>query len=179
MNKENNGEGRGSQWLEKSKYYMFHNFEQIFVILILVTVVLISYFIPHKTAFLNFYFLPIIISGYLLGRYRTVMGALLCILLVAIYFVLQPESFILPTSKLEVFLHLVIWGGFLILGGAVVGKQQEILAEKSRRTFHLNEELQASENELKKANADLLDYSDNLEQKVLKRTHELEPTFRR
>ncbi|MEE8606953.1 MAG: hypothetical protein V3S55_05070, partial [Nitrospiraceae bacterium] len=79
--------------MEKLKDYITRNFEQAFVLLILVVTFLINYFVPQKIAFLNFYFLPIILGGYYLGQRKAVLGAMLCVLLVSLYVVLSPESF--------------------------------------------------------------------------------------
>jgi len=45
--------------MEALKNYLIRNFEQVFVLLILVSVASINYLIPYKLAFLNFYFIPI------------------------------------------------------------------------------------------------------------------------
>ena len=44
--------------MEALKNYLIRNFEQVFVLLILVSVASINYLIPYKLAFLNFYFIP-------------------------------------------------------------------------------------------------------------------------
>ncbi len=109
--------------MEKFKAYLLGNFEQFFILIILVTVFLINYYIPQKMAFLNFYFLPIIMAGYYLGLRFTVLGAFLCIILVATYTTLYPHLFILPSTRTDLYLHIAAWGGFLILAGVVVGNQ--------------------------------------------------------
>jgi adenylate cyclase len=159
--------------VEKIKNYLIRNFEQFFVFIILAAIVAINYFIPQKIAFLNFYFLPVIIAGYLLGLHRSVMGALLCVLLVAIYAILYPHQFTTGT-RTDLYLHILTWGCFLILAGAVVGKQQEKLNFKIRQAKDLNEQLELQKEELNKANIALRDYSENLEAKVRERTEALE-----
>lgn len=160
--------------MEQLKAYLLKNFEQAFVLLTLVATASINYFIPQKIAFLNFYFLPIILGGYYLGRRKAVLGALLCVLVVGFYVGLDPESFQAGTSILDVSLHVTIWGGFLILAGAVVGKLHEKLAAEIDLGRSLNQELERHEEELRQANAALTDYSTNLELKVKERTDELE-----
>ena len=53
--------------MEALKRYLINNFEQIFALLILLSVAGITYFIPYKLAFLNFYFIPILVAAYYLG----------------------------------------------------------------------------------------------------------------
>ncbi len=128
--------------LERLNAYVLDNFEQFFVFGILVSVAFINYFIADKIAFINFYFLPVIVAGYLVGLRLSVLGAVFCILLVATYVVLYPQSFVLPSTEAGVYLHLLAWGGFLVLAGAAVGKQQERLKGKIEQTLELNRELQ-------------------------------------
>ena len=160
--------------MEKFKAYLLGNFEQAFILIILVTVFLINYYIPQKMAFLNFYFLPIIMAGYYLGLRLTVLGAFLCIILVATYTTLYPHQFIMPSTPTDLYLHIAAWGGFLILSGTVVGKQQEKLSSEIKQTLYLNKELQKNQEELKEANQALKNQSQDLEQSVRQRTEELE-----
>ncbi len=160
--------------MDSIKNYIYQHFEQIFVIVILIAVMLINHYIPNKAAFLNFYYLPIIVSGYLLGIYRTVMGAVFCILLMGIYYVIDPSFFVSSQDDASIFLHLTVWGGFLILAGAVVGKQQEYLQTETQQVKELNAKLSTNEKALIEANKSLKDYSENLESKVNQRTEELE-----
>ncbi len=160
--------------MEKLKDYITRNFEQAFVLLTLVVTVLINYFIPQKIAFLNFYFLPIILGGYYLGQRKAVLGAMLCVSLVSLYVVLSPESFTNNGSVLGVYTYVTTWGGFLILAGAVVGKLHEKLSAEVTTVLTLNQELVLFQEELQQANATLQDYSTNLETRVNERTQELE-----
>lgn len=163
------------------KDYILRNFEQVFILVVVATVFFVNYYIPYKIAFLNFYFLPVILAGYYMGTRRSVMGAGLCIVLVIAYIVLYPDLFTLPGKLFDVYLHIVLWGGFLILAGAVVGKQHENLNLEIQETHELNErllnkqkQLLSKQEELNQANIALKDYSVNLESKVKERTVELE-----
>jgi HD-GYP domain-containing protein (c-di-GMP phosphodiesterase class II) len=160
------------------KRYVSGNFEQIFILLMLITTVATNYLLPLKLAFLNFYFLPIILAGYYLGRRRAVLGAVFCVLLAALFVVLFPKAFEPTNPVLELYAHIPVWGGFLILAGAVVGRLQEKLAGEVATGRRLNEELQQRQLELEQANADLRGYSDNLEARVQERTEELEESKR-
>src|SRR6185369_14162278 len=126
--------------VERAKAYLLENFENMFVLVTLLSTAVVNHFVPAKLAFLNFYFLPIILAGYYLGRRSAVLGALLCALLMTVYVVLFPEAFEVGGSPLDVYTYIAAWAGFLILAGAVVGRLQEKLADEVRTTGALNQE---------------------------------------
>ncbi len=122
----------------KFKKYLVDNFEQTFVLLSLISVVLLSYFIPNKLAFLNFFFLPVVVAGYFSGIRLSVSGAFFCVLLVTMYVVMDPKSFAMPLGSDYLYLHLLAWGCFMVIVGYVVGGQRDKLKEKIRHTEELN-----------------------------------------
>jgi HD-GYP domain-containing protein (c-di-GMP phosphodiesterase class II) len=164
--------------VDRAKRYLLANFENLFVLLTLLSTALVNHLVPTKLAFLNFYFLPIILAGYYLGRRRAVLGALFIGLMVSVYVVLFPEAFQLGGSPLYVYAHVASWAGFLILAGAVVGRLQEKLAEEMKATSALNDELRQRQQELTAANQTLKDYGNDLEARVRERTEELEASKR-
>ena len=164
--------------MDRVKRYLVANFENMFVLMTLLSTAVVNYLVPAKLAFLNFYFLPIILAGYFLGRRTAVLGALLCALMIAVYVVLFPEAFSVSSESLDVYTHIAAWAGFLILAGAVVGRLQEKLAEQMLNTTSLNAELRQREEALTTANQTLKDYGDNLETRVRDRTEELEESKR-
>jgi putative nucleotidyltransferase with HDIG domain len=117
--------------MEKIKSYFFRHFERILVLSILLIIVLINYFVPYKIGFLNFFYLPIIIAGYFLGRRMAVLTAFLCILVVIVFMLIFPSSFFTAdTEKTYVLVSLIGWGSFLILTSAAMGYLYE---EKEKR----------------------------------------------
>ena len=164
--------------MERIKRYLLANFEHLFVLVILLSTAGVNYLVPTKLAFLNFYFLPIILAGYYLGPRTAVLGGLLCALIMAIYVILFPEAFQIGASPLDVYTYVSTWGGFLILAGAVVGRLQEKLADEVRTTSALNAELRRREQDLTALNQTLRDYGEDLELRVRDRTEELEQSKR-
>ena len=160
--------------MEKLKRYLIRNFERAFILLVLVSTALINYYIPQKLAFLNFYFIPVSLGAYYLGRRMAVLGALMCLLLVVGYLLMEPKAFVPESSEFSTYTHIAVWGGFLILIGALVGRLQEKLTDEIETTRELNQSLEAKQESLNRANAELRDYSENLEQRVQQRTLELE-----
>jgi HD-GYP domain-containing protein (c-di-GMP phosphodiesterase class II) len=160
------------------KGYLLANFEAFFVLMTLLSTAVVNYLVPAKLAFLNFYYLPIIMAGYYLGQRSAVLGALFCGLMMSIYVVLFPEAFRIVDRGIDVYTYLAAWAGFLILAGAVVGRLQEKLGEEVRTTTALNTVLRHREQELTEANKTLKDYGENLEARVRDRTEELEASKR-
>ena len=108
--------------MEKLKIYVFKHFEKILILTILLCIIAISYFVPYKIGFLNFFYLPIIAAGYSLGRRMGVLTAFLCILVVVVFLLLSPSSFFTAdTEKIYVIVSLTAWGSFLILTSAAIG----------------------------------------------------------
>ncbi|MCX5895453.1 MAG: HD domain-containing protein [Proteobacteria bacterium] len=149
-------------------------FEFFFVVFTLVTTFLIYYFIPEKLAFLDFFFLPIILGGCYLRRRIAILAATLPVLTIIIFVILKPEAFLTEPNKIFLYLHIIAWGSFLILAAAVVGGLHEKLVIEVETIRELNYELNLREYELDHANAELKDYSGNLENKVKERTEELD-----
>ena len=109
---------------KKKKYFIKHS-DQIFVLTVLVSVSIINYYIPYKLAFLNFYYLPVLIASYYLGRNQTLYGVILCIVWVIIYAYLSPESFFFEQTRLSLFFNIMAWASFLILAGIILGNAQD------------------------------------------------------
>jgi HD-GYP domain-containing protein (c-di-GMP phosphodiesterase class II) len=154
--------------------YIRKYFEIVFISLILASTFVIHYLIPQKFAFLDFYFLPIILGGYYLGRRNAVLAAFLTVLVMFLYIIIYPESVIPEAKSIYFYLRLVTWGCFLILAGAIVGGLQEKLVVEVAVTRQLNQELKLQQGELNNAHAALKDYNENLESKVMQRTEELD-----
>jgi len=148
--------------------------EWIFVITVLAAIVAINYIFENKVAFFNFYFLPVIMAGYMMGSRQAVTGALMCIVCVAIYTYIFGDAVVLPRNRSDLILYLTAWGGFLILAGGVVGRQNEKLTREIELSKSLNEQLLKNQNELKEAHESLKGYSEQLEEKVGERTREIE-----
>ncbi|MDH5744760.1 MAG: hypothetical protein OEZ52_14550, partial [Candidatus Aminicenantes bacterium] len=71
--------------MKKIKDFVVKHFEASLIILILIGILAIAFLVHYKFSFLNFFFLPVILSGYFLGQTRAVLTAIFCILLVILY----------------------------------------------------------------------------------------------
>src|SRR4030042_1404634 len=97
-------------------------YQTTLIVIILFGIVVIAFLVNYKFAFLNFFFLPVILAGYYLGKRQAVLAASLCVLLVAFYHIFSRVlSLSLPQMSLDEVLNIVTWAGFLILTAAVMG----------------------------------------------------------
>ncbi|MEE9390628.1 MAG: hypothetical protein V3U91_05240 [Candidatus Aminicenantaceae bacterium] len=107
--------------MEGLKKLFVKHFEKIIVLLVLLGIVIINYFAPYKIGFLNFFYLPIILAGYSLGKRMAVLTAFLCISIVILFFLLSPSSFFSEMGKIPVIFSLTAWSSFLIITSAALG----------------------------------------------------------
>ncbi|MBI2403268.1 MAG: hypothetical protein HYV20_11150, partial [Gemmatimonadetes bacterium] len=54
--------------MQKLKWLLFEHFEQLLVLLLVASLLVIHWLVDYKLAFLSFYYLPIIVAGFLVGR---------------------------------------------------------------------------------------------------------------
>ena len=119
--------------MNKIKDFILKHFEVSLIILILVGILAIAFLVHYKFAFLNFFFLPVILSGYFLGKRRAVLTAIFCILLMVLYLLFFNLVFGTGTGlSLDTAINLITWGGFLILTGAIIGAVSEQRESKIR-----------------------------------------------
>lgn len=164
--------------MQMIKKYVVKNFEQFFVLLILLSVASITYFLPYKLAFLNFFYIPILLAASYLGTRQAVLGAILSLILVCIYAVLYPAQFSSAASYFDLAAQIMAWGCFLILSGGVVGYLNQQLKTKIYQATKLDNELTSQKDLLAKTTRELMEHTENLERKVAERTDSLEKSKR-
>jgi len=118
-----NLKGRDEMAFSKAKDFLVKYFEYILVAVLLLGLSFILFFVPQKLGFLNFYFLPALAAGYVMGKRGGVLTALCSILFVVLTLILFPQEFLKPAGNeaLNIILNLLPWGGFLILSAYIVG----------------------------------------------------------
>ena len=100
--------------------FVLKNFERILVLLLVASMLAINSLIEQKFAFLNFYYLPIIMAGFY-GSRRFAVGSGLFVVTLVLYFQATEGMGMEAGLTQDALLTLVPWGGFLILTGYVVG----------------------------------------------------------
>ena len=129
-----------------SDYFLKHS-EQLFALAILLCVPTITYLIPYKLVFLNFFFIVILIGVYYLEAHKALMGGVLTTLLVVIYVYYFPSSFMPTFTETDLWMNILAWSSFLILTGAVVGQLIHRLKIEGQQLKKLKRDMQA-ENEM-------------------------------
>ena len=110
--------------LERVKWFVFDQFERLLVVALVASLLVIHALIDYKIAFLSFYYLPVIVAGFYIGKRGAVWSAVLSVALVSFVQAVEGLSGIAGMDAV-VFLTLVPWGGFLILTGYAVGTLAE------------------------------------------------------
>jgi len=111
--------------LEQFKQLILQHFEKILVGVILIVAFAGTYLIEEKLIILNFYYLPVLVAGYFLGRRMGVLAAIFSILAVLICILIFPQRFLDGKEALKGVAQLTSWGGFLILSSIAVGTLYE------------------------------------------------------
>ncbi|MCX7972892.1 MAG: DUF4118 domain-containing protein [Candidatus Aminicenantes bacterium] len=115
----------GVDRLRRLKEYFKKHFDLFIIVIILLGIIAIAILVHYKLSLLNFFFLPVILAGYFLGKRQGVLTALLCILLVALYLFFLRHDYTFQSFSSDEIVNLVTWAGFLILTGAIVGSVSE------------------------------------------------------
>jgi hypothetical protein len=123
--------------LEQAKRFVFRHFEKLLALLLVAATLAIHFLIEYKLAFLSFYYLPIISAGFLVGRRMAVWAAVFVVSLVA-YVQASQGLAGTPGIGTEELMHLIPWGGFMILTGYAVGalaEQRKARTDDVRATY--------------------------------------------
>ncbi|MDP3016575.1 MAG: HD domain-containing protein [Deltaproteobacteria bacterium] len=115
--------------MEQAKEFILKHFEKILIIIILFAAFIGTYLFEEKSIVLNFYYLPVLASGYFLGRRLGVLTAVFSVLMVAISALIFPNGFFGKQDLFKSVAQILSWGGFLILSSIAVGT----LYEKNER----------------------------------------------
>lgn len=126
--------------------FRFRNFiirylELVFVFLIAILVCAVFFIFPYKYAFLNLFYLPVLLAAYILGKRKAFYASLNIILVVVVSAFIRPEWFTVSGNMYSTLIMIIIWGGFLVLTSAGVGSLQERLSKGFEETRRLYEEL--------------------------------------
>jgi len=119
------GPKKERDYMEQFKQFILRHFEKILVSVILIAAFAGTYFIEEIFVVLNFYYLPVLVAGYFLGRRMGVLAAVFSILAVVTCVLLFPERFFPGREMLKGLAQLSSWSGFLILASISIGTLYE------------------------------------------------------
>lgn len=80
--------------------------------------------VQDKLAFLSFFQIPVLVAAYFLGRRQGVMVAVLAVLMVGVYAVINPSVFV-PDPARGPGVAIFLWGAFTVVTAYVVGTLYE------------------------------------------------------
>lgn len=159
------------------KIYVIKNFEALFVLAVLTSIILLNYFVYARIPFLNFYYLPVLFAGYFFGKRTAVLGASSIIIMVSVFFIFsitEDGRSVYEGARFDLYFTLAVWGSFLILAGAAVGELSQRIKKELAISKQLHKDLALEHQLLEESNRQLNQYSSQLEERVEKRTQELE-----
>ena len=136
--------------MESLKNYFLRHSEQVFALVILISVAAINYLIPYKLVFLNFFFIVILLGAYYLEAHKALLGGVLTTLLVIIYVYYFPGSFMAALTERDLWMNVLAWSSFLILTGAVVGQLISRLKTEVQQLRKLKGDLEAENEKLER-----------------------------
>jgi putative nucleotidyltransferase with HDIG domain len=122
--------------MQKLKSYVIKNFEGIVVLIILLSVVGITYAIAEKMVMLNFYYLPVLVAGYFIGKRAAVLVAIFSILAVLFFTLINLEAYRMGRGLGYLASGLCGWSGFLLLTSYAIGTLYE---QKQKKIDELRE----------------------------------------
>jgi HD-GYP domain-containing protein (c-di-GMP phosphodiesterase class II) len=109
-------------------------------LLVLLTIVgvtgIINFFVVHQRAFLNLYYLPVVIGTYLLGRRKGVFAALQSCAIVYAIALMNSSLDLTSPETLSHWLDLMTWGCFLVLTAYVTGSLYDVKESQLRDIRH-------------------------------------------
>ena len=156
------------------KNYLLKHIQETIILSILLTAVFVNYFIYPKIAFLDCFYLLVVLAGYYIGKRFAVLGAFFTILMVWVFILAeQNQDYPSFSEAFDANLNLTVWGGFLILAAWLIGTLSEKLRLELQETRKLREDLQHERELLGISNRQLRAYSIRLEERVEERTREL------
>jgi putative nucleotidyltransferase with HDIG domain len=116
---------RGSGGLvDRIKDGLFRHFETALVVVVFGSLLLIHSVVVHTFAFLLFYFIPVLLAGFFLSARHAVGTAVLC-WASSVYFTIMDPFGAADADPSFTPWNLFIWGCFLTLTGALVGRLQD------------------------------------------------------
>ncbi len=90
----------------------------------------------NKVVVLNLFYLPVVLGGFFLGRYRAGIMALLCVIAASLALAQSPGEFAGSHSVVVVGLSMLIWGAVLCLAALLVGSLSD---ERNAKVRELHE----------------------------------------
>jgi HD-GYP domain-containing protein (c-di-GMP phosphodiesterase class II) len=121
--------------VEHTKQFVIRHFEPLVVLALVAATAFAVLVAVDKLAFLNFFYLPVLVAAYFLGLRQGTMVAIAAVLMVAIYAVINPVVFAAASDRGPI-IALFLWAAFLVITAYLVGSLYEAKARTVRELKH-------------------------------------------
>ena len=98
--------------------------KELVIIFLLVAITgFIYFFVVNQRAFLNFFYLPVLLGAFYFGKRYATHAALFSIILIIVVAYVYPRTFSFSSDNILLYrwLDLLTWGGFLLVTGYTMG----------------------------------------------------------
>jgi len=113
--------------MEQTKAFVVKNFELVIVGVLVGATAFAILVAANKLAFLNFFYIPVLVAAYFLGKRQGVFVALAAVLMVGVYAALNPGIFA-PSTVESPIVNILLWAGFTVVTAYVVGTLYDVKA---------------------------------------------------
>jgi K+-sensing histidine kinase KdpD len=103
--------------IDRPQTYGQGQLNDIILLIILISLTVFNFFVESKVVSLNFFYLVILLSGYILDKRAAVLLAFLTVLIVWAFILSDKNPYLIHLSDYELNFHMTLWSGLLILTG--------------------------------------------------------------
>ena len=113
--------------------------ELVIVFLLVAIAGTVFFFVSNQRAFLNFFYIPVLLSAYLLGKRHATYSAVFSIILISMIAYYYPSTFTFNIdSEFYKWLDIATWGGFLVITAYYMGllyEKKETANREIKKTY--------------------------------------------
>ncbi len=113
--------------------------ELVIVFLLVAIAGTVFFFVSNQRAFLNFFYLPVLVSAYFLGKRHATYSAVFSIILISLIAFYYPSTFTFDIdSEFYKWLDIGTWGGFLLITAYYMGllyEKKESANREIKKTY--------------------------------------------
>jgi putative nucleotidyltransferase with HDIG domain len=111
---------------------MKKHFDKFLPLVLGLIIILVNFVVVQKGTFLNLFYLPILLAGYLLGKKQAVLSAIAVVGLVVFAAIQYPGTYFNSQFKWLFLSEIISWSGLLILAAYLTGYLSEQREHKIR-----------------------------------------------
>ncbi|MFZ2198553.1 MAG: HD domain-containing phosphohydrolase [Thermodesulfovibrionales bacterium] len=114
--------------------------KELVVVFLLVAIAgTVFFFVSNQRAFLNFFYIPVLLSAYLLGKRHATYSAVFSIILISLIAFYYPSTFTFPVdSEFYKWFDIGTWGAFLVITAYYMGllyEKKETANREIKKTY--------------------------------------------